>query len=347
MAGGGPFRVRSPGCPEPRARVVVQSEISGTVAEVLVNDGDRVELGQPLVRLDGTRLEDERDQRLAELQREEAMMHRELIAVAKAEMMHAEVEQRRIELLYQQGVASKQRLTDVEHLLVKARIAVSKAEAEEDAQRAATEVARKKLQRVERDLSRTLMRSPIAGVVIKRSVEVGTAVADLQNGGTVVAILADDQKIHLLGRVAENDIAKVRVGQTAKVYVDALPGTIFRGVVRKVASSGVRVGSVSQFEVEVELLEAGSDSQSDQKDLRVGMTADARILVDVHRDRLLVPNKAIFRGPNGPQVRLASTDGAEFELRGVKTLYSDGFSTALDAGLEEGNQLLVRTDDER
>lgn len=340
-------RVVATGHTEALARVVVQSEIPGTVAEVLVDDGDRVALGQPLVRLDGTRLEDERDQRRAELDREEARTHLELVAVAEAEIAQADSERKRIAHLFEQGVTSEQRLTEVEYRLLKAKIALGRAKAEEAAQRAAAEVARKRLRRVERDLAKALIRSPIAGVVIKRSVEVGTAVADLQNGGTVVAVLADDQRIHLLGRVVEDEIAKVREGQTAEVYVDALPGTIFKGFVKKVASSGVKDGSVSRFEVEVELIEAYPDSSSDQKDLRVGMTADARILVDTHTNRLLIPNKALLRGPDGARVRLVSDDGRPFELRTVTTLYSDGFRTAVEAGLEEGSHVLVRRDDKR
>ena len=76
------------------------------------------------------------------------------------------------------------------------------------ARRAAVLEAENAHRRVERDLAKTVIRSPVAGVVVRRQVEVGTAVADLQNGGTVVATLADDSRIHVLAQVDENDVAR-------------------------------------------------------------------------------------------------------------------------------------------
>jgi HlyD family secretion protein len=322
---------------DPHARLVVQSEIPGTVSEVMVNDGDRVVRGQPLVKLDGSRLGDQAAVLRAELEFEEARARAELVARAQAELDDAGVDHARVAKLVERGVIAQERREEAQHRVRLAEIAIATARAEEAGRRAAVKRARRNLQRVERDLEKTVIRSPIDGVVTRRHVEVGAAVADLQNGGTIVAVLADDQRIHLLGRVDENEIADVRRGQPADVYIDALPGEILRGTVREIASSGTVEGSLSRFDVKIEV-------EPDER-IRVGMTADARIVVREHKQVVIVPNKAIQRGPEGPQVRLViAGNGRPFELRPIRISYSDGFGTAVAEGLEEGSYVLVRSD---
>jgi HlyD family secretion protein len=192
---------------------------------------------------------------------------------------------------------------------------------------------------VERDLEKSVIRSPVDGVITKRRVEVGAAVADLQNGGTVIAELADDSRIHLLGELDENDVAGVREGQSAEIRVDAFPGELFAGTVRKIASAGAHEGSLSIFEVEIEI-------EPDPR-VRVGMSADARIVVREHANALLVPNAALVRGEDGPRVRVPDPGSDEVRLLEIRELTSDGFRTALAepegaAALGEGDTVLVR-----
>ena len=104
-------------------------------------------------------------------------------------------------------MASKERIEDLAHTVRVLEIALSDAHAELAARRASVLEAENAHRRVERDLAKTVIRSPVDGVVVRRTVEVGTAVADLQNGGTVVATLADDSRIHVLAQVDENDVA--------------------------------------------------------------------------------------------------------------------------------------------
>jgi len=250
-----------------------------------------------------------------------------------------ESDRARLERLHRKGVVSDEQMDEIEHALRVARIALSDAHAERAARRAAVERAARALQRVERDLEKSIIRSPIDGIVVRRQVEVGAAVADLQNGGTVVAVLADDSRVHLLGQVDENDIAGVREGQSAEVRIDAFADEVFRGRVRKISFSGTVEGGVSSFEVEVEI-------ERDPR-IRVGMSADAQIAVRELHEVLLVPNTAILRDESGPQVRLVdATDGQRFALHPIREIYSDGFQTAIDQGLSEGDLVMVRSDPE-
>lgn len=320
----------------PFARIVVQSEIPGIVKRVLVDDGDRVERDQALVELDGERLEDRVAELTAQLTSRQALGRYDLVGKAKAVEAKAAQDQNRIQGLFDRGVISTQAIEDAEHTVRLAKIAITDAQAETAARAANVEETRNALRRAERDLAKTVIRSPVDGVVERREVEVGTAVADLQNGGTVIAVLADDARIHLLADVDENDVADIRVGQKALVRIDAFSGETFTSRVRKIASSGKSDGgSVSEFDVEIEV-------DPDPR-IRVGMSADARIVVREHLDALLVPNSAIVRTEDGPKVRVPDGDSSErFHLVPISELYSDGFRTAIDKGLSVGDVVLVR-----
>ena len=331
-----PERVVATGFTQPLARVVVQSEIPGIVAAVHVDDGDRVERGEPLVELDRERIEHRVAELRAALDRQRALARLDLVGRAKAELRRAQRNHDRIEQLFGTHIISGRQRDEVQTTLELAEIGVRDAHAELAARKAAAAQARQVLRRAEQDLEKSVVRSPSSGVVVRREVEVGSAVADIENGGTVIAVIADDGRIHLLADVDENDIARVRVDQLAEVRIDAFPGELFEGHVRKVSSSGTAVGSIANFEVEIEL--------SPDERIRIGMSADARIEVRRHRDALIVPNAAIVRTAEGPKVRV-SIDGSleEFELVPIDETYSDGFQTAVRRGLSEGDLVLVRS----
>jgi HlyD family secretion protein len=318
---------------EPLSRVVVQSEIPGIVSAVRADAGDRVKRGQALVELDQSRLIDQGAELRAALTFEEARSRVDLVQRAEVELAKAHADHRRIEKLVRSRVASPEELERSAHLLRLAEIARSDSEAEHAARLAAVERARRALQRIERDIEKSIIRAPIDGVVLHMEAEVGTAVADLQNGGTVITTLADDSRIHLTGAVDENEIDAVRPGQSAEIHIDAFPGETFRGRVRKVSASGTAKDNVASFSVEVEL-------EPDER-VRVGMSADARIGVRDHRDVLLVPSTSVEQHGADTAVRLLSRD-SEVIVRPVKVLYSDGFKTAIAAGVDEGDWILAR-----
>ena len=202
-------KVVATGTLEPFARVVVQSEIPGMVARVLVDEGQRVERDQPLVELQRDRLEDRAAQLRAQLAEREARARFDLVGRASAELDKARRNQTRGERLRTEDILSAERLEDLRHAVRLAEIALTDAKAETAARHAAADQARNALRRAERDLEQTVIRSPVDGVLVSRPVEVGTAVADIQNGGTVVAELADDRRIHMTAEVDENEVARV------------------------------------------------------------------------------------------------------------------------------------------
>lgn len=326
---------------EPLVRVPVISEVSGIIAVVSVEEGDRVEEGQPLFELDRVRLE----ARVAELQAgldlQQANARYDLVGRAQAERDQARRDRDRTAALLQRNVASQIELEQFEHALRLAEIGVNDSRAELAARQAAVAGAREKLRSSERDLENALIRAPVSGVVIERSGEIGRAVADVtRNGGTVVAVIADDRRIRLVAEVDENDIARVAVGQRAVVTIDAFPGESFGGSVQRISAAGKSEDNIANFEIEVRL-------DPDER-LRVGMSSDARVVVREHRDVLLIPNTAIVREADGPVVRMVDVGGGNgFQMRPIRTGYSDGLQTVVHEGLHQGDVILVRRDGER
>jgi HlyD family secretion protein len=323
---------------EPLVRVPVITEVSGIIAAVHVEEGDRVRRGQPLFELDRERLEARVAERRAELELRRANARYDLVGRAEAERDRARRDLERISELHERDVASRIELERFEHELRVAEIALRDAYAEVAARKAAVAQARELLRQAERDLANSIVRAPIDGVVIQRDGEIGRAVADVtSSGGTVIAVVADDQRIRLVAEVDENDIARVRVGQEAVVRVDAFPDETLAGRVRKVSSAGTIDGNVSSFEVEIAL--------APDPRLRVGMSSDARVVVREHRGVLLIPNTAIVRSDQGSRVRLPDGGGA-YRLSPIRAGFSDGFRTIVSEGLSEGELILIRSDGE-
>jgi HlyD family secretion protein len=261
-----------------------------------------------------------------------------VVGRAQALLDQATREHRRTKELHARDVAAEQDLEREQHELRLARIELNDARAETAARAAAVDQARELLRQAERDLENSVVRAPIDGIVIEREGEIGRAVADVTaDGGTVIAIIADDRRIRLLAEVDENEIARVRVGQTAEIVLDAFPEESFQGRVRKISAAGTSVGNVSNFEIELELA-------ADER-LRVGMSADARVVVREFGDSLLVPNRALVRRDEATLLRRSDVAGGDgFELVPVRTGYSDGFRTIVEDGVDEGDVIFARSD---
>jgi HlyD family secretion protein len=247
---------------EPEQLIEVRPRISGIVEHFHVDAGDRVKAGQVV----------------AEIEREtlEAAVREARAVLREAEVArdHAGVELQRKSDLFKRGVES-------EEVLDRDRAAHAGAEA-----RLAR--ARATLERLEQELAYATITAPIDGVVLRRDLDPGAAVASVVavTGGTVLMVIADTSRMHLLGTVDENEIAGVRVGQDARIRTEAHPDEVFRGRVRKIASIGDRKDNVTSFQVEVDVIE-GIERLSPR------MSGDADVVVEVRRDTVIVPETAL------------------------------------------------------
>ena len=266
---------------QPTNQVDVGSEISGTVESVLVDDNDRVKKGQVLARLDASRLEDQVVKDRAAVAAAEAQVRQTEATVAEARANLAR--QRQVAELSAGKVPSKAELDTAE-------ASVKRAEANEAGARAAVGQAKATLRSDETNLSKAIIRSPINGIVLKRTVEPGqTVVASLQ--APVLFTLAEKlSQMELQVDVDEADVGQVRRGQPATFAVDAYPGRRYAARITQ-----VRYGSQTKENVVSYLAVLTVDNRD--LSLRPGMTATAEITTAKREGVLQVPNTALRYTP--------------------------------------------------
>lgn len=270
--------VTATGTLAPINQVDVGSELSGIVKTVAVDYNDRVRAGQVLARLDTTKLEAQARQIRATLD----------AAHARAEQALATLVEARAQLERAERLAGVQLLPPAD--LDAARAALKRAEAERRNAAAAVAQAEASLQATETDLTKTVIRSPITGVVLKRTIEPGQTVAASFQAPVLFTIAEDLTKMKLDIDVDEADVGQVQAGQEATFTVDAYPDRTFSARVSKVSFSSTTTGGVVTYKASLYV---------DNSDLllRPGMTTTADVLVGKVSNALLVPNAALRFSP--------------------------------------------------
>lgn len=280
----------------PTKQINVGSEESGLVVDVFVQNNDHVAKGQPLARLDTSRLKDALAQSQAQL----------LAAQATVLQNQATVEQtgatlrryREVARLSGGKVPSATELDTARGDAERAIANLKSAEAQVAQARAAVSTN-------QTNLAKATIYSPVNGVVLSRQVEPGQTVAAQFNVATLFTIAEDLTHMKLDVKVDEADVGEVKVGDRATFTVDAYPGRGFTGEVTRidlganatptVNSAGTTTNSSSTvISYTASLSVANPDTV-----LRPGMTATASILAAVRRNVMLVPNAALRFTPEG------------------------------------------------
>jgi HlyD family secretion protein len=275
-------KVQATGNIEPTTQVDVSSEMSGVVRTVNVNNNSNVKKGEVLAELDSVRLR-------AQLQRAKASLAvaEANLADASATAVERQLAFKRAEQLSKKGISSTQ---DVES----ARAALARAEAGVTASEAAIAVAKAEISMQETDIDKTLIHSPVDGIVLKRTVEPGQTVASSLQAPILFTLAEDLKRMQLEADVDEADIGSVRSGQLASFTVDAYPGQSFPAVIDTIEYSPNTTDNVVTYTA---ILRVNNDKLL----LRPGMTATAQIVTQEIPNALTVPNAALRYEP--PKVR--------------------------------------------
>ncbi len=150
--------------------------------------------------------------------------------------------------------------------------------------------ARAQLEKDRANLSYSVIRSPVSGVVVDREVDVGQTVAASLQTPTLFKIAQDLSKMQIDSNFAEADIGGIRVGQTVRFTVDAFADRRFRGEVKQIRLNPTTVSNVVTYDVVVNV-------NNPEQILLPGMTAYVNIAVAERKDVLLVPNAALRYKP--------------------------------------------------
>ncbi len=264
--------VSANGTINPVTLVSVGTQVSGRVSKLYVDFNDKVEKGQLLLELDDALFTAQIAQSQGNVRNAEAS-----VELAKAN-------EARIRSLFEQEYVSRQELDQSVQALKSAK--------------AVLETAKAQLQRDKTNLSYSIIRSPVSGIVIDRQIDLGQTVAASFQTPTLIKIAQDLSKMQIDTSFAEADIGNIKVGQRAKFNVDAFPNLNFEGVVKQIRLNPVTTSNVVSYNVVI------SVDNPDQI-LLPGMTAYVSIVFAKHDNVMLVPNAALRYKPkteNGTDV---------------------------------------------
>jgi HlyD family secretion protein len=261
----------------PVNQVQVGSELSGIVKSVEVDYNDHVKVGQVLARLDTSKLEAQILQSRAGLEAARAKVLQTKATVGETTWNLARLQS--VMKMSQGKAGSKQDLEAAQAALDRARADQASAEATVSQNQAA-------LKAIETDLAKTVIHSPINGVVLSRSVDPGQTVAASLQAPVLFSLAEDLAKMQLHVDVDEADVGQVKTGQAAVFTVDAYPDRSFPARISQVRYGSKTVDGVVTYET---LLDVDNSDLS----LRPGMTGTANITVKEVTEALLVPNAAL------------------------------------------------------
>jgi len=243
----------------------------------------------------------------------------------------AEKEAERAHQLQAQGFISPQGLDQKDSAAKVARAWCESARSQIDQSRSRIEVARAGLERM-------TLRAPFAGIVADISGEQGEFSTPSPPGiPTPPAIdLIDDSCMFVSAPIDEVDAANIKVGQTARITLDAIKGKVFAGKVRRIAPYVLEIEKQARtVEVEVEFAE-----RPEEENLLVGYSADVEIVHDTRTNVLRIPTQTLLEGK---KVLLYRADGS-LEERTVTTGLANWDQTEITAGLNEGDQIVMSLD---
>ncbi len=280
----------------PTNQVVIGSELSGTISEVYVDTNDMVKKNQPLAKLDTTKLNQQTERSRAALLAAKARVNQAQATLTESKASLARQE----ELLDISGGKTPSRAT-----MDTSRATVARAQADLESTQAAVAGAEADVKSFERDMQQATIISPVDGIVLVRTIEVGQTVAASFTAPTLFTIAEDLKKMELIVAVSESDIGRVEAGQTATFSVDAWPGRSYTAKVKKVAfgsannqtsgngdnaNAGAAASGVVNYTTEL-------DVANEDLSLRPGMTATVDIAIVDKPDILVVPNVALRFDP--------------------------------------------------
>ena len=339
---------------QPEVEVKLSSEVSGEIIELPVVEGQQVEKGDLLVRVNPELYQSSLERSRAGLQNIRAGLSQ-----AEASLREAEANYERNKNLFEKGIISKAEWD---------RIVSAYEVAQANRQSAFYNVksAEASVNEATENLGRTNIYAPMSGTISSLSAELGERVVGTQQmAGTEILRVADLSNMEVEVDVNENDIVKISIGDSTIVEVDAYLGQEFKGVVTEISNSATAAATADQvtnFKVKVRIIEESYDHLLEGKPenyspFRPGMTATVDIITNRRDDVIAVPISAVvikndtLGGSRGAKkdAGLASEKfetvfvkkGEEANLRVIKTGIQDDANIEITEGLEVGEEVIT------
>jgi HlyD family secretion protein len=291
--------------------VEVGSQLSGQITELHVDHSDAVARNGTLARLDPSTFE----ARLREAESGVGVA-RATVAVQEATVVRAETLLRKAErdlersqALANQGNVSQSALDSARTAFESARADFAVARAQLQNATAALAQRQAALTSARVDLDRTFIRSPIGGVVLERSVELGQTVSASLSAPKLFTVAQDLREVQVSAEIDEADIGQVALGNEATFQVDAFPDVRFSGKVSQIRLAPHTIQNVVTYTVIVAV-------ENPTRQLFPGMTANLDIVTGERRGVLIVANEALRFQPRGAAESLVQRDGEQAPAAG-------------------------------
>lgn len=333
---------------QPEKEVKISPDVSGEIVELLVKEGDFVQKGVLLFKIKPEIYVSARERAAAAVNSSKARQ-----AQVEAQMIQAELSYDRSKKLFEENTISK---SDFEQAESQYKVA----KAEKESALYSVKSAEASLREANENLVKTTVYSPMTGTISSLSVELGERVIGAtMMTGTEVLRVADLNRMEVVVEVNENDIIRVKLGDTADVEVDAYLDRAFKGVVTEIANSAktttITSDQVTNFEVRILILRESYEdlvSEKNPSPFRPGMSASVDIFTSRKADILTVPIQAVTTRTDTTKAETAGaeeirtlvfvSDGKYALARDVKTGIQDNVNIEIVSGLAEGDTVIVQ-----
>lgn len=293
--------VEATGTIEPIRFIEVKSQAGGEILELPVELGDEVQAGELLVRIDPRDVQNAHDQAEADLD------------VARAQFEVSERQLTRIQSLRESGIVTEEELESAILQHANSKAALVRAETN-------LELAADRLEDV-------VLRAPITGTIVERSIEEGQVITGTRDltGGTILMLMADLTEVQVRTLVDETDIGRISAGLPAEIQVEAYPNRAFQGSVLKIEPQAVVEQNVTMFVVLTRI--ANREGL-----LKPGMNADVQVVIGREPDVLSLPNSAIKTQQEAQQ--LARALGLDVDVAALARQIASGGEPAESAEVD-------------
>jgi HlyD family secretion protein len=335
---------------KPVVEVKISPDVSGEIVELNFKEGDHIKRGDLIIKI-------KQDVYISMRERAEASLNSVKAQLTQLQAQFVQIEQsyNRTKTLYEKKALSEAEYESARSQYLMAKEQIKAAEFNVKSSSAA-------LKEAVENLTKTVIYAPMDGIISKMSVEKGERVVGTsQMAGTEMLRIANFDNMEVLVDVNENDIIRIKQGDTASIEVDAYPNRKFAGVVTQIANSAKNIGSaieqVTNFEVKIYILQ---DSYSDlsatgRNPFRPGMSASVSIQTARKDSILTIPLQAITTRtdliPDSVKTKMGINESMEqvfivkedntVEVREITTGIQDLANIEILTGLQDGESIVV------
>jgi HlyD family secretion protein len=322
--------VTATGTVNPELTIIVGTYVSGVIQELYCDYNTEVKTGQVCAKIDPRPYQTVVDQAKANL------------AVAKAQLVKDKAYLAYAEIVFDRAARLVQTKAVSQDAVDSAKSTYEQAEAQILFDEATIQQRQAALDAAQVNLDYTSIISPVVGTVVSRNVTMGQTVAASFQTPTLFLIATDLTRMQVDTNVSESDIGGIQVGDKATFTVDAFPKRTFQGAVSQVRQSPQTIQNVVTYDVVVSV-------DNSDLDLKPGMTAATRVVVDQRGDVVRVPNQALRYAPAGyaegmepgaMQIWLLR-EGHPTAVPVVLGLDDDGFTEIVSGDVKPGDHVIT------